>query len=57
VDHRALENRPPCPEGPGRTQGEDAVHLLEGFGSEIVLGDLMDQLAVELKERAEESAA
>src|SRR5258705_6936325 len=31
------------------------MQLLEGFGSVVVLGDPMEQLAVELKERAEES--
>ena len=33
------------------------MRRLEGFGGVVVLGDLVDQLAVELKERAEESVA
>jgi hypothetical protein len=57
VDHRALQDRPGRPQGPGWAHREYAVHLLEGFGSEVVLGDMMDQLAVVLIERAEESIA
>ena len=57
VDNRALEDRPPCPEGPGWARREYAMHRLEGFGGEVVLGDQMEQLAVELEERAEESVA
>src|SRR3990172_3784784 len=57
VDNRALEDRPPCPEGPRWPHREYSTHLLEGFGGEVVLGDMAEQLAVELKERPEESVA
>src|SRR5713101_6484792 len=57
MDNRALENRPPYPEGPGWGRREYAVRRLEGFWSEVVLGNEIDQLAVELMERAEGSIA
>ncbi len=49
VDDRALEDRPARLQGPGWARREYAVQLLEAFGGEVVLGDEMDQLAVELK--------
>jgi hypothetical protein len=55
VDNGALEDRPPCKEGPGWARREHAMQLLEGFGGVVVLSDTMEQLAVELIERAEES--
>src|SRR5712692_3229237 len=55
VDHRALQDRPACEKGPGWARRVYAVRLLEGFGGVVVLGDVMDQLAVKLKDRAEES--
>ena len=57
VDKRALEDRPSRQEGPGWARRIYAVKLLEGFGGVVVMGDQMEQLAVELKERAEESIA
>src|SRR5262244_1293608 len=57
VDNRALEDRPARPEGSGWARRPDATRLLCGFGGVVVLGDLVEQLAVELKERAEESVA
>jgi hypothetical protein len=57
VDHRALQDRPPSPERPGWERREYAVRCLESFGGEVVLGDTVEQFAVELKERAEESVA
>ncbi len=57
VDNRALEDRPPCEDGPGWARRKYAAQLLEGFGGVVVLSDRMDQLAIELKERAEEAAA
>src|SRR5215467_1474644 len=57
VDNRALEDRPARPEGSGWARRPDATRLLGGFGGIVVLGDLMEQFAVELKERAEESVA
>jgi hypothetical protein len=55
VDKRALEDRPPCPEVPRWTRREYTIRCLEGFGGVVVLGDTVEQLAVELIERAEES--
>src|SRR5206468_4155615 len=46
VDNRALEDRPPCSEGPRWTRREYAIRCLEGFGSVVVLGDTVEQLAV-----------
>ena len=40
---------------PGWARRIYAPRLLEGFGGVVVLGDLMDQIAIELQERAEES--
>src|SRR6266446_5239723 len=57
VDHCALEDCPAGWQGPGWAGWIYAVHLLEGFGGVVVLGDVIDQLAVDLKERAEESVA
>src|SRR5262244_3569819 len=57
VDNRALEDRPACKEGPGWARREYAMRCLEGLRSVVVLGDKIEQLAVELIERAEESAA
>ncbi len=57
VDHRAIQDRPPWQESPSWARREYAVHLLEGFAGEVVLGYVMDQLAVELEERAEETVA
>src|SRR5438477_9447961 len=57
VGNRALEDRPPCPEGPGWARRVYAIRCLEGFGGVVVLGDPMEQLAVELIERAEEPVA
>src|SRR5215813_1160557 len=57
VDNRALEDRPARPEGSGWARRPDATRLRCGFGGVVVLGDLVEQLAVELKERAEESVA
>src|SRR5215470_6724154 len=57
VDNGALEDRPPCSEGPGRACREYAMRRLEGFGGEVVLGDQMEQLAVKLIDPAEEPVA
>ena len=57
VDHRALEDCPRGPQGPGWTRREHAAHLLESFGGGIVLGDMMEQLAVEPIQHAEEAVA
>src|SRR5712692_3101883 len=57
VDKRALEDRPPGPEGPRWTRREYAIRCLEGFGGVVVLGDTVEQLAVELIERAKKSVA
>src|SRR5713226_10264357 len=57
MDHRALKDRPPCPAAPVWARREYAAQLLEGFGGVVVMGDVMDQLAVELIEPAEESVA
>ncbi len=57
MDNRALEDGPPCPEAPGWARRESATHLLEGFGGVVVVGDMMDQLAVKLIKRAEEPVA
>ena len=51
VDHRALEDRPPCPEGTGWARRENAAHLREGFGGVVVLGDTVEQFTVKLIER------
>src|SRR6202035_79312 len=57
VDHRTLQDRPAGPNGPTGVRREYTVHLREGLGSVVVLGDVVEQLAVELIERAEESIA
>src|SRR5437899_2373639 len=57
VDHRALQDCPPCPEGPSWACWVYAMHLCEGLTSVVVPGDKMEQLAVELIEPAEESIA
>src|SRR5260370_25478096 len=57
VDNCALQDRPTRKEGPRWTRREYAAHLLEGFGGVVVLGDLVNQLAVEPIELAEESIA
>src|SRR5262249_48425459 len=57
VDNRTLQDRPPCPKSPGGTRREHALRRLAGFGSVVVLGDMMEQLTVELKECPEESVA
>src|SRR6266852_37645 len=57
VGNRALEDRPAGPQGPAGARRVYAMQLLKGFGGEVVLGDLMDHLAIELKERAEETVA
>src|SRR5437870_4900275 len=57
MGNRALEDRPAGPQGPAGARGVYAVRRLEGFGGEVVLGGKINQLAVELKERAEEPVA
>src|SRR5215470_5274149 len=57
LDNRALQDSPPGPEGPAKTHRVRTSHGLEGLRSVVVLGGVMDQLAVEPKERAEEPVA
>ena len=57
VDDGALEDRPACKEGPSWARREYAMRRLEGFRGVVVVGDEMNQLAVELIERAEQSVA
>src|SRR5262245_13236611 len=57
MDNRALEARPTWQEGRRWAHREYAMRRLEGFGGEVVLGDQMDQLAVERMESAEKSVA
>ena len=57
VDDRALEDRPGRPMARLGRAGFDAVRRLKGFWGEVVLGDLMDQLTVELIECAGEFIA
>src|SRR5713101_4480841 len=57
MDHRALKDRPPCPAAPVWARREYAAQFLEGFRGVVVMGDVMDQLAVELIEPAEEAVA
>src|SRR5262245_56885076 len=57
LHNRAVENCPPWSVCPGWAPREYAPHLLKGFGGVVVLGDRMDQLAVELIEPAEEAVA
>src|SRR5262249_55874011 len=57
VDNRALEDCSARPSPPGGWPRVCATYLLGGLGVVVVLGDLMYQLAVELKECAEEAAA
>src|SRR5215831_15511084 len=57
VDNRTLEDRPAGKEGPGWARREYAMRRLESLRSVVVLGDQMEQLAIEPIERAEESAA
>src|SRR5260370_36989409 len=56
-DHRALADRPPWHEGPSWARRICATQRLESFGGLVVRGKDMEQLAVELEERAEESIA
>src|SRR5215467_12417961 len=56
VDNRTLEDRPAGKEGPGWARRKYAMRRLESLGSVVVLGDQMEQLAIEPIERAEESA-
>src|SRR6185503_21024351 len=57
VDHRALQDGPRGQEGPAERRRVYAVCRFEGLRSVVVLGDVMDLLAVEPKERAEEPVA
>src|SRR6266478_5625679 len=57
VNDRALEDCPSCHQRPGWARWEDATHLLESFGGDVVPGNMLDQLAIELKEPAEEATA
>src|SRR6185295_2648124 len=57
VDYRALQDRPAGPEAPAGGRRVQSSHLLEGFWGEVVAGHMMDQLAVEPNEPAEESVA
>jgi hypothetical protein len=57
VDHRALQDGPRGQEGPAERRRIYAVCRFEGLRSVVVLGDMMDLLAVEPKERAEEPVA
>src|SRR5216683_3212802 len=50
----ALQDGPTWHERPAWARRKD---LIEGFGVDVVLGAITDHLAVELKERAEESIA
>jgi hypothetical protein len=54
VDNGTLQDRPGRSVGAARPRRVQTTHLLEAFGREVVLSDLMDQLAVEPEERAEE---
>jgi hypothetical protein len=45
------------PQGTAEAHWVYATRLLKGLGSVVVLGDEMEQLAVELKERAEDPVA
>src|SRR5438309_11991501 len=57
VDNGALQDCPGGPQGPGWARRVYAMHRLEGLGGVVVMGDMVEQLAVELKEGAEESVA
>src|SRR5712691_692538 len=57
VGNRAIQDCPARPAAPAGARREYAMRRLEGFGSVVVLGDQMEQLAVEPIERAEESVA
>src|SRR4029434_59625 len=57
VDNRALHDRPDGPMVPAGTRRVDPMRRLEGFGGVVVVGNHVEQLAVELKECAEESGA
>ena len=57
MDDRALENCPAGPQGPVRDRWIDALHLLQSFRGVVVPGDAMNQLTVELVQRAEQTGA
>ena len=57
MDNGALQDCPGGPQGPGWARRVYAMHRLEGLGGVVVMGDMVEQLAVELKEGAEESVA
>src|SRR4026208_1412208 len=57
VDHRALQDGSRGQEGPAERRRGYAVCRCEGLRSVVVLCDVMDLLAVEPKERAEEPVA
>ena len=52
-----LEDRSPCSVGPRWGRREYGMRRLKGFRGVVMLGDLMHQLTIELKERAEGSVA
>ena len=57
VDHREIEDRPPDPVVAGWARREEAVQVIERFWGVVVVSDRMDQLAIELKVRAEEAVS
>ena len=57
MDDRALEDRPAGTPGPVGARRIYATHTSRPSGVKLCWATAMDQLAVELKERAEESVA
>src|SRR5713226_2140610 len=57
MHHRALEDCSARSLGPAGGRRVYSAQLLAGFGREVVVGDMMEHLAVELKEPAEEPMA
>jgi hypothetical protein len=56
VDHRPLKDGAGCDDAVWRRR-EYSMRFLKCFGGPIVLGDQMDEFAVELKEAAEKAIA
>ena len=54
---RAVENRAAGPADSARAGRPDATHFVECSGRKVVLGNEMDELAVESNERAEHPVA
>src|SRR5262249_191537 len=57
LDNGAIQDRAAGPTTPVGWSRICAMQLFEGLGAVVVMGDRMEQDAVELKERAEQSVA